>query len=52
MNQPSKHNLTGIFFRNFSMLDMYEVLHVKNCIEKEIYVPNIDLYSALANFNG
>jgi len=52
MFRPSKHNINGIIFRNFCMLDMYEALYVRDCIDNDLFVPKIDLRSALANFNG
>lgn len=52
IEMPCKSQSTGCLFRNFSLMDMFEVLNIKDSIAKNLFITKIDLKSALANFNG
>ena len=49
---PSELYYSGALFRNFTLLDLYEVLNIIKSQNKNIFVPKIDLKSILTNFNG
>jgi hypothetical protein len=49
---PSINFYSGALFRNFTLLDLFEVLNIIKSQNKNIFVPKIDLKSTLTNFNG
>lgn len=51
-NQANKSNIFGQIFANFAMLDLLEIMNIKESYSKNIFVPKMDLNSTVSNFNG
>jgi len=51
-NQANKNNILGALFKSFTMLDLMEIIHIKEMIKEKIFVPSIDIKMTLADFNG